>query len=62
MRAIVDAEACTACGLCAETCPQVFRMGEEVAEVIADPVPAGSGAAAREAAEGCPVNAITIEE
>ncbi len=62
MRAIVDADACTACGLCADACPEVFKMGEEVAEVIADPLPAGSEASAREAAEGCPVEAITIAE
>jgi len=36
-------------------------MGESFAEVIADPVPAGQEACAREAAEGCPVEAIAIE-
>ena len=61
MKATVDAELCTACGLCAEGCPAVFRMGESAAEVIADPVPPGAEAAAREAAESCPVEAIGVE-
>ena len=61
MKASVDEELCTACGLCAESCPEVFKMGESVAEVIADPVPPGAEAAAREAAESCPVEAISVE-
>ena len=33
-------ETCTACGMCVDTCPDVFQMGDEYAEVIVDPVPA----------------------
>jgi ferredoxin len=36
-------------------------MGQDCAEIAADPVPAGQEACAREAAEGCPVSAIVIE-
>jgi ferredoxin len=62
MRALIAEDACTACGLCADSCPQVFAMGESCAQVIADPVPSGSETAAREAAEGCPVDAISLED
>ena len=54
-------DSCTACGLCVETCPDVFQMGEEFAEVIADPVPAENEDSAQEAADDCPVEAIIVE-
>jgi ferredoxin len=62
LRAEVDPDKCTACGLCADACPEVFAMSESVAEVVADPVPPGAEGAAREAAEGCPVGAITVQD
>ena len=39
----------------------VFQMGAEFAEVIADPVPPESEDSAQEAADDCPVEAIIIE-
>jgi ferredoxin len=63
MKAIVDKDTCTGCGLCEETCPEVFRLGEDdIAAVIVDEVPPEAQDSAREAAEGCPVEAITIEK
>jgi len=61
MKAKVDPDLCTACGLCVDTCPEVFKMGDEVAEVIADPVPADQEDCVKEAAESCPVEAISYE-
>lgn len=61
MKAIVDADACTGCGLCVDACPEVFDLGDDVATVKADPVPADAEDDCREAAESCPVDAITIE-
>lgn len=62
MKAIVDADACTGCGLCGDTCPEVFNTDDDVAKVIADPIPAGAEDTAKEAAEDCPAEAIKIEE
>ena len=61
MKVKVDPELCTACGLCEDTCPEVFEMGDEVAEVIADPVPADKEDDVIEAEESCPTEAITHE-
>lgn len=54
-------DTCTACGLCVDTCPEVFEMGEEIAQVIVDEVPAENKDTATQAAEDCPVEAIIIE-
>jgi len=54
-------ESCTACGLCVDTCPEVFAMGDEMAEVLIDEVPAEFEDAVLEAADDCPVEAIIVE-
>jgi ferredoxin len=62
MTAKVDADTCTGCGLCTDTCPEVFELDGDIAVVRVDPVPPEEAAACRDAMEGCPVNAISIEE
>ncbi len=62
MRATVDEETCIGCGLCAETCPEVFEMVDDKARAKVDEVPEDSTETCREAAEDCPVEAIQIEE
>ncbi len=54
-------DTCTACGLCCDTCPEVFSMGADMAEVIVDEVPAEYEAAVQQAAEECPVEAIVVD-
>lgn len=54
-------DTCTACGLCVDTCPEVFDMGDEMAIVIVDEVPAEYEETAQQAADECPVEAIIIE-
>jgi ferredoxin len=54
-------DTCTACGLCVDTCPEVFEMGDEMAEVIVDEVPAEHEDAVQQAADECPVEAIIVE-
>jgi ferredoxin len=62
MKAIVDEDACTACGLCEDTCPEVFELRDDVAVVLVDTVPDDQEDLCRQAAEECPAEAIAIEE
>lgn len=61
MKATVDKDLCIGCGLCAETCPEVFEMNDDmIAIVIVDEVPAEHKDSAQAAADACPVEAIAI--
>ena len=51
---------CTACGLCVETCSDVFTMGDQIAEVIVDTVPPELEETVQQAADECPVEAIVV--
>jgi ferredoxin len=62
MKAVIDDDVCTGCGLCAETCPEVFDITDDTASVIGDEVPEDAMDTCRQAAEDCPVEAITIQE
>ncbi len=54
-------EDCISCGRCVEICPEVFEMGDELAQVKVDVVPAEHEEATRQAADECPTSAIIIE-
>lgn len=63
MKASIDRDGCISCGLCASTCPQVFRMADDgLAEVYVEEVPEDEEDMAQESAEGCPVSVIHIDE
>ena len=62
MKAFVDKDACIGCGLCEGICPKVFKMDDdgkanasenEILEILIK--------SAKEAEDGCPVCAITVE-
>jgi len=53
-------EGCTSCGLCAETCPQVFKM-EDIAVVIEGVNYSDYEGKVKEAADDCPVGIINYE-
>lgn len=60
MKAIVDRDLCVGCGLCSEICPDVFAMQEGKAVTKVDKVPERVEENCRDAAQQCPVEAITV--
>ena len=63
MKATLDRDGCISCGLCVDTCPEVFRMADDgIAEVYTEEVPEDAESTAVEAQEGCPVSVIAVEE
>ncbi len=54
-------DGCTACGLCEDTCPDVFEI-DDYSEVKADAVIEGNEDEIREAADNCPVEVIQFKE
>ena len=54
-------DTCTACGLCVETCPEVFEMGPDIAQVVDEDIPPEFEDAVQQAADECPVEAIIVE-
>ena len=54
-------DTCTACELCVDTCPDVFEMGTDIAQVIVDDVPAEFEDAVRQAADECPSESIIVK-
>lgn len=63
MKVKIDESTCTGCGVCADTCPDVFELGDDnLAKVKVADVPAGSEDAVRDAAAQCPVTCIEVTE
>jgi ferredoxin len=57
----IERNDCISCGLCAETCPDVFRIADDgLAEVHRQPN-AALADSAKEAAANCPVSVIYVE-
>ena len=62
MEAMVYEKGCIRCGLCAAVCPEVFSMAPgESARAESGAIPDSAQIEARAAADGCPVDAITIQ-
>jgi ferredoxin len=60
MRVSIE-DTCTACGLCCDTCPEVFEMGEGMVEAVVDEVASDYEKLVEQAADECPVAAIRLE-
>ena len=62
MKASVDSTLCAGHGQCLDTCPQVFEMDGDVSKVKVDTIPPDAEQSCREAVDGCPVSAISIQD
>ena len=60
MTVTVDTTRCIGCGMCAYTAPGVFRIEGKYSTVIAGPEKKQESRVL-DAANGCPVNAITVK-
>ncbi|MDO5516946.1 MAG: ferredoxin [Clostridium sp.] len=62
MKAHVDKDTCIACGLCPSISPECFEIEDDgKAGCIVDVIPENCEDEAQEAADSCPVNAISTE-
>ncbi len=55
-------DSCISCGVCIDTCPDVFEMGEDIAITLVEKVPSTLIEQVEEAAYDCPVDAIILTE
>ena len=60
MKTFVDSDLCISCGLCADTCPDIYKL-EDVAVVKVDTVPPSLEDCALQAEDNCPTDAISHE-
>lgn len=62
LRITADRSRCCGYGLCAQICPEIYKLDEDGLVVLAtDTVPEGLEAEAREGAAACPAEALVIE-
>jgi ferredoxin len=62
MKATVDQTVCIGCGSCEATAPGSFKIDQKIMKAEAITPTGDSDDLVRQAAEGCPVQAIKIEE
>ena len=58
MKANVDKDTCIGCGACPSICPEVFSMDDDGLD---SEIPEDVQESAKEARDGCPVDAIDID-
>jgi ferredoxin len=63
LRVVIDKPACCGYGLCAEICPDVYKLDQNGIVYVDDPiVPQGLEDKAQEGADACPQAALAIVE
>ena len=59
MKVKVDKELCIGCGVCVQTCPEVFEFDDDSkAEVVGE----CNGCDCEDVADSCPTEAIIVDE
>lgn len=62
LRVVADRSRCCGYGLCAQVCPQVYKLDADgLVYLDSDIVPAGLEDEAREGAAACPAEALAVE-
>jgi len=63
MKPVVDEDLCIGCGNCEDECPEVFQLQDDgLAHVITENAGVELYGCVRNAADSCPVDAISVEE
>jgi ferredoxin len=63
LRVIADRSACCGYGVCAELCPEIFKVDDiGIVTLLSEIVPEGLEVKAREGASACPQNALKVVE
>lgn len=61
-RVVIDRRACCGYGLCAEICPEVYKLDANgIVYVEQERIPEGLEDRAREGAEACPQRTLALE-
>jgi ferredoxin len=62
MKAVMNPDTCIGSGNREAVCPRVFKLINGVSEVLVDTVPPEEEKRLRNAVDGCPWGAITVED
>jgi ferredoxin len=61
LKVVINKPACCGYGVCAEICPEVYKLDENGMVYVDDEiVPAGLEEAAKEGADACPQSALAV--
>jgi ferredoxin len=56
---VIDADECTACETCVDTCPEVFKMADDGSVAVVHNAAGAPEAKIQEAIDNCPVECIS---
>ena len=63
LKVVIDKPACCGYGVCAEICPEVYKLDENgLVFVDSEIIPGGLEEEAKEGAAACPAEALVLEE
>lgn len=62
IKVVIDKSKCLSCGACTVIAPKTFELDKDMMVRVKSSGPYDSPKAIKEAAEGCPVEAIRVEQ